>query len=251
MSDPTAYIPTETDTEEAIKLADAGRLEKKHNMSVAQTRRFTNPDNRKKLGEALKGRSVWNKGIPRTEETKRKVSETKKKNPYHPKFSKESLEKRSISLKKVIHTKEWNRKVSESLKGRVQPMPYKDTKIELAVQKALTNLGIEYKKNHIIKGLLLNTPYKHHRFDIVVLDKKILIEVQGCYFHFCRLCHKVIKCKSQVESIERDKVLREVLESSEWTLIELWEHDIKSDMTVEYLIKNKIPQLFGGKKNEK
>ncbi len=47
-------------------------------MSRSQKGRIFSEESRKKMSESQKGVIPWNKGIPRREETKRKISETKK-----------------------------------------------------------------------------------------------------------------------------------------------------------------------------
>lgn len=70
-------------------------------------------------------RIAWNKGIPLSEETKKKIAETKKKNNTYQKmsqimrgrkFSKEHLKKLSDSHKNYKHTIQQKRKISEKSK---------------------------------------------------------------------------------------------------------------------------------------
>ncbi len=55
---------------------------------------------------------------------------------------------------------------------------FKDTKPEVAVQTLLRDCGIEFTTHQRIPGL-------NHQWDIVIESKKILIEVDGCYWHGC------------------------------------------------------------------
>ena len=57
-----------------------------------------NEETKKRIGEISKGHPAWNKGIPQTEEAKRKNSESNKGQKRQP-FSKEHCEKISAALK--------------------------------------------------------------------------------------------------------------------------------------------------------
>ena len=89
-------------------------------------------EQKKKLSESLKGRNVWNKGIPMSEETKKKLSESHKgqippnKGKHH---TEESKKKMSESRKGLFsgekhpffgkhHTEESKKKISEKQKGK-------------------------------------------------------------------------------------------------------------------------------------
>lgn len=54
---------------------------------------------------------------PKSEETKRKISESNKGKHFR-KFTPEQCEKLSKIMKQIPHTKEWNEKVSKALKGK-------------------------------------------------------------------------------------------------------------------------------------
>jgi len=54
--------------------------ERNKKISQATKGKSKSEEHRKKLSEARKGKPAWNKGIPRSEETKQKIKETKLKN---------------------------------------------------------------------------------------------------------------------------------------------------------------------------
>ena len=67
------------------------------------------------MGKFQKGFIPWNKGIPRTDETKLKISKANKGNI----FSEEARKKMSESGKGRIFSEEHKRKISEALKGKI------------------------------------------------------------------------------------------------------------------------------------
>ena len=76
-------------------------------------------DHRKRIGLSQIGRIGWNKGVPRSETTKKKISQAnsgKGNAMYGKNFSKEHRRKMSEAKKGRTHSKETKRKMSESAK---------------------------------------------------------------------------------------------------------------------------------------
>jgi G:T-mismatch repair DNA endonuclease (very short patch repair protein)/uncharacterized protein YdaU (DUF1376 family) len=182
-------------------------------------------------------------GKKQTEEDRKKKSEALKKY-YQTPEGKEKIIKIGLIHKGKIVSPETIRKMRES-KSR-----YKQSKPEKAVRDELTRLNIPHSEHpRGVKNLELGK-FKGHCFDIVIDFKKIIIEIQGCAVHGCSLCFPSPN-KWQLKNRVRDQVLREAIQEaiknqSEWKLVELWTHDIDSDMTIEYLLRKEIPELFDG-----
>ena len=104
----------------------------------------------------------------------------------------------------------------------------KDTKIEVKVRKYLFSKGFRYRKN------VATLPGKP---DIVLPKYKTAIFVHGCYWHRHPGCKYAYIPKTNVEFWEKkfsenmanDEKNRLKLETSGWTVITLWECDIKRD----------------------
>ncbi|MFD0750171.1 very short patch repair endonuclease [Mucilaginibacter calamicampi] len=116
----------------------------------------------------------------------------------------------------------------------------KDTNPELIFRKALLSAGI--------KGYRLNWKKAPGRPDIAFPGRKLAIFINGCFWHRCEKCHPNLP-KSNVDfwtqkfikNKERDERKNQELRLLGWTVITIWECDIKNSLstTVE-MVKNKF-----------
>lgn len=115
----------------------------------------------------------------------------------------------------------------------------KDTSIELLVRRKLFSMGYRYRVNY--KAL----PGKP---DIVFTKKKVAIFIHGCYWHGhdcgSRYAHSSQSNKmywgTKIERTkQRDEKHIQTLEADGWTVIVLWECQIRQsfDQTVEFIVK--------------
>lgn len=115
----------------------------------------------------------------------------------------------------------------------------KDTSIELLVRRKLFSMGYRYRVNY--KAL----PGKP---DIVFTKKKVAIFIHGCYWHGhdcgSRYAHSSQSNKmywgTKIERTkQRDEKLIQALEADGWTVVVLWECQIRQsfDQTVEFIVK--------------
>ena len=101
-------------------------------------------------------------------------------------------------------------------------MPRKDSKPELALRRELYKLGLRYRV-HVKK--LPGTP------DIVFQKAKMVIFVDGCFWHSCPKHGKTPKSnhewwkKKFKENKKRDKRNDFELESMGWLPVHIWEHE--------------------------
>ncbi len=105
----------------------------------------------------------------------------------------------------------------------------KHTKPELALRKALREVGIQ--------GYRLHWKIAPGRPDIAYPGSKVAIFVHGCFWHRCSYCHPPMP-KSHVDfwmkKFERNKV-RDLaklyaLEAEDWKVFIFWECDIRKDV---------------------
>ena len=241
------------------KIADAMKGEKnpskrpevREKISYAKTKKPTKFWEGKKRDENTKNkisktlREKYKAGelkVMHTEQSKKLISRSVKKHHNDKEISKLISEKTKEGMKKSNA----NKKISLARKGKQtwqnknnrnevikkikekrskQVFPLKDTKIEKMVFDYLDKIGVKYKKHHIIKDLLTNTPYEFHQFDCVIESKKIIIEVNGCYWHGCPKCYPKPNEK-QIEWIKRDKEIKDLIDRSDWKIVYIWECEL-------------------------
>jgi len=116
----------------------------------------------------------------------------------------------------------------------------KDTKPEIILRKALWA--------HDIRGYRLNWKKVPGTPDIVFLKRKIAIFVNGCFWHRCPTCNLSLP-KTNTEfwetkfkrNIDRDQLKLKRLEELGWTVLVIWECQIKNDLGYQVLnVKNLI-----------
>lgn len=104
----------------------------------------------------------------------------------------------------------------------------KDTKPEILVRKYLFSKGLRFRKND---KRYPGSP------DIVLPKYNTIVFVHGCFWHLHEGCRYATMPKSNVDfwekklygNRERDKRHREELESMGWTVITVWECQLKKD----------------------
>ena len=102
----------------------------------------------------------------------------------------------------------------------------KNTKPEIALRKALWSLGFRYR----IKNKLPGKP------DIVYPSLKVVIFVDGCFWHRCLKHYQPPKTRASFwenkinDNVERDKKNNALLEAKGWFVIRVWEHEIMESL---------------------
>lgn len=103
----------------------------------------------------------------------------------------------------------------------------RNTKPEILLRKELFSRGMRgYRVSHKLIG----------KPDITYTQLKIAIFVDGCFWHKCHKCFVSPKTNksfwiSKIKgNIKRDKYINRRLKDEGWTVIRLWEHDVKKDL---------------------
>ncbi|MFA6081213.1 MAG: very short patch repair endonuclease [Patescibacteria group bacterium] len=127
--------------------------------------------------------------------------------------------------------KEQRRKCMQNIKS-------KETSPEIKVRKLLWGNGYKgYRKYSNLPG----------KPDIVFTKKKIVIFVNGCFWHKCNLCYKIPKSnleywKNKINNnLKRDKLNETKLKSLGWHVIKIWEHETKKDTET---LENKLIKMI-------
>jgi len=102
-----------------------------------------------------------------------------------------------------------------------------NTKPELALRKALyANKVRGYRIHPAITG----------KPDIVFRKKKLAVFVDGCFWHKCPKCftkpvtNKTFWVKKIESNITRAKIVNASLKKEGWTVIRIWEHEIRKNL---------------------
>jgi DNA mismatch endonuclease (patch repair protein) len=118
-----------------------------------------------------------------------------------------------------VHTQEQRTYNMSRIRG-------KNTGPEVRLRKLVFAQGVRGYRIHY------NLPGKP---DIVFTKKKIAIFIDGCFWHKCPVCfqepetRKEFWMKKIQSNTDRDKKVDEQLISDGWTIIRIWEHEIKKE----------------------
>lgn len=102
----------------------------------------------------------------------------------------------------------------------------KNTGPEVKLRKLLSERGIRGYRIYV------NLPGKP---DIVFTKKKIVIFVDGCFWHKCPVCFREPQTQKDYwkkkinTNVERDQKNNRLLEKEGWTVIRIWEHEIRKE----------------------
>ena len=120
-------------------------------------------------------------------------------------------------------TKDKRGKLMAKIKG-------KDTKIEKLVRLTLKNQGVKFKAN----------PNMYGHPDIIIPKRKIAIFLDGCFWHGCKKDKTIPKSNTTYWELKiktnkkRDKAIAKTLKNRGWTVVRVWEHQIKNDPNIVF-----------------
>ncbi len=192
---------------------------------------LSNPEVRKRMSEAHKGLPSGKKGIPMSEESKRKLRESLKKlylsNPEllvrMAKAQKESMAKPEVREKLRRNTL----RMYESGSFPKQT----NTKPERQIKEELIKRGYKERIDFIHQYRFMNK----FMCDFCFPQQKVVIEVYGDFWHVNPNKYpKGSKLhKHQIKGIGQDKSKQAYItkvDTGSWTYLVLWESDIKKDV---------------------
>ena len=115
---------------------------------------------------------------------------------------------------------------TEQRKYNMSRIRGKDTRPELILRKILYAKGIRgYRIHYRLPG----------KPDIVFVKKKIVIFIDGCFWHKCPICFKEPETRKEFwmkkikENVRRDEENLKKLSSDGWTVLRFWEHEIRKE----------------------
>lgn len=102
----------------------------------------------------------------------------------------------------------------------------KGTRLERRLFAMIAGMGI--------RGWYRHADYLPGKPDVVFPDHQLVIFVDGCFWHGCPYCNRPLPetnhqyWKRKIErNIERDKKVDAQLSQAGWTVLRIWEHDLK------------------------
>jgi G:T-mismatch repair DNA endonuclease (very short patch repair protein) len=227
----------------------------KHGHYVRTTGGFYSPDGAKKSGETRKRKfstgelEQWNKGIS-FEQAYGKRRAKRMKHDLSTNTERSSKISKSLTGKKK--SKEHIRKITEDrrrywsdeenrLAQRERRMQYIikngfqiKSKLETKFAKILNEIGVEYYEQFYVSDIPA-------LYDFKIKGKKILIEIDGDYWH-CKPGTKfeTPQYAAQFSNLESDEIKNEWAKSNGYTLLRFWETDIQENRltVVKTLLEN-------------
>lgn len=118
---------------------------------------------------------------------------------------------------------------AEHVRQRFENQQTRDTRPELVVRRLIHAQGLRYRVDQqVIPGL-------RRRADLVFRPAKVAVFVDGCFWHRCpehgRLPNANAEWwKAKLErNVERDRDTDDRLAGVGWTVVRIWEHDVRAD----------------------
>ena len=108
----------------------------------------------------------------------------------------------------------WRSRDFRETMARARSGGSKPSRLHLSIKEALGKQGF-VTQTHV--------PIDFYVVDEANPELKIVIEIQGCYWHGCSVCHP------ERGSSWHDRAKRTYLSNRGWVLIEIWEHEWKQD----------------------
>jgi very-short-patch-repair endonuclease len=168
---------------------------------------------RKLRSDNSKGENNPNFGVKASEEKRKKIS-IKKREHYK---NNPELKKRLSEIQKKIWTNE--RREAQRQKRYIYFSTQQMTvsKTELRMEEILESIGIEYTRQYILKRKI---------YDFIICGTKVLIEVDGDFWHCNPINFPVPKYKHQFHNLKNDAIKSMIAEENGYTLLRFWEYDI-------------------------
>lgn len=115
---------------------------------------------------------------------------------------------------------------SSGRRRNMQANRRRDTKPELTLRSALHRAGFRYRVDYRI-----DLPGGRVRPDIVFTRKRIVVFVDGCFWHCCPehgsrpSINQSYWSPKLARNVERDAQNTKLLREADWTVVRIWEHE--------------------------
>lgn len=118
----------------------------------------------------------------------------------------------------------------------------KETKLEKLLRSALWKEGFRYKKN--------NSSY-FGKPDLIVGKRKLILFIDSCFWHGCKEHLRMPSSNKNYwehkikRNIERDAAVNKHYKNTDWKVLRIWEHELKTQKIVDKLVSS-ITHLSSG-----
>ena len=108
----------------------------------------------------------------------------------------------------------------------------KRSQIMSAIKSKNTKPEVRLRRELWSKGLRFRLHYGKEKIDIAFPSRRVAVFVDGCFWHRCPIHSHMPKSNENYwqakleKNIERDKAKNERLNSSGWTILRVWEHEL-------------------------
>lgn len=140
--------------------------------------------------------------------------------------------------------------LNDSIRRRMQQQRRRDTSLEIGIRRALHQLGYRYRVDHRPE------PSLRCRGDIVFTRRKVVIFVDGCFWHGCPM-HATAPVNNAAwwreklaANVERDTRNTQALEQLGWLVVRVWGHEALDEAIPRInaaLDTRPLPTRFDGK----
>ena len=119
----------------------------------------------------------------------------------------------------------FSKEVRSAVMSRIRS---KNTTSEILVRKELWRRGYRYRIHYSLQG----------KPDLVFIRERLAVFIDGCFWHKCPKCY--IEPKSNRDywipkiqrNVDRDKSNTRLLKRKGWSVLRIWEHEVKSCLSV-------------------
>lgn len=107
----------------------------------------------------------------------------------------------------------------------------RDTRPEIAVRSELHRRGLRFRAD-----LPLRLPTRVVRPDVVFTRARVVLFVDGCFWHCCPIHGNQPRANSDywspklARNVARDRAVDTALGAAGWTVVRAWEHDRPGDV---------------------
>jgi len=124
--------------------------------------------------------------------------------------------------------------------------PEKRSEVMSKVKSRDTAPEVKFRKVLWAAGLRYRTHYGPYKIDVAFPGMKIAVFVDGCFWHGCPIHGEIPESNREYwapkleRNAQRDSETTAALEAEGWTVIRIWEHELKKPEGPAALVINAV-----------